>query len=168
MRSLALLLALTAGAAGLALGGELTDAAKGAKAKRQASKSRVITNADVKNSKGKVVTTNVPDTPVQKQPTMIEKHAAARAAAKKLEAARLAAQTVVAELETELAALEQAYYDENDLNRRDTVIVHRFNEVKMQLDAARAGLTELDPQPSEAPEPPAPESTDARSANDSE
>lgn len=165
MRSLALWLALSLGAAGLAHGGELSDAAKGAKAKRQASKSRVITNADVKNSKGKVVTTNVPDTPVEKQPTMLEKHAAARAADKKLQAARLAVQTRVEDLETELAAIEQAYYDENDLNRRDTVIVSRFQEVKAQLDAERAALAALDPPPVE---PAAPANADGPGTNDSE
>ena len=36
------------------------------------------------------------------------------------------------------AAIEQAYYDENDLAKRDTEIVKKFNDVKAKLDATRA------------------------------
>jgi hypothetical protein len=143
MKSLALFLALCLGMASLAHSGELSDAAKGAKAKRKKSTSKVIRNADVKRSKGQIATTNAPTTPVEKEPTLAEKHAASRAADKVATARRLKAEQLVADLEKEVAALERAYFDDNDLNRRDTVTVPRFNDAKARLDAARADLSQL-------------------------
>ena len=136
MRSLALILALCLGTAALA--GDLTNAAKGAKAKRKKSTSKVITNADVKKSRGKIAETPNLAPTVEKQPTLTEKHEAQKAADKVANEARVKQEQLIAQLEKELAALEQQYYEENDLNRRDTVIVRKFNDVKAKLDAARA------------------------------
>ncbi|HEX6094859.1 MAG TPA: hypothetical protein VF432_00940 [Thermoanaerobaculia bacterium] len=136
MKTLALLVTLCLCTAAFA--GDLTNAAKGAKSKRKKSTSKVITNADVKKSKGKVVETpNLPAT-IEKQPTLMEKYEARRAAEKTANELRIRQEQLVADLEKELAAIEQRYYEENDLNRRDTEIVKKFNTVKAQLDAARA------------------------------
>ena len=147
MKPLALLLTLCLGAASLAHAGDLTDAAKGAKAKKKKSTTKVITNADVKKSKGTLATTNTPNTPVEREPTLMEKYEADRAAKAIADAQRATAEKLVTDLELELAAIEQTYYDENDLNKRDTVIVKHFNDVKAKLDAARAALPPPPPQP---------------------
>jgi hypothetical protein len=144
MTSRTLILALCLGTAALAFAGDLSDAAKGAKSKRKKSTSKVITNADVKKSKGKIVQTpNVSAMPVEKEPTLTEQYEAQRAAEKTASELRAQREKAVADLEKELAALEQQYYDENDLNRRDTIIVKKFNDVKTKLDAARGELAKL-------------------------
>jgi hypothetical protein len=133
MKALALLLLL------LAADDTLVDAAKGAKARRKKSTTKVLTNADVKKSKGKIATTpNVSGEPVTLEPSMLEKHTAAKAAEKALADKRAASDTLIAALEKELAALEQSYYNTSDLDYRDTVLVRKFNDVKTKLDAARA------------------------------
>jgi predicted nucleic acid-binding Zn-ribbon protein len=148
MKPLALFLALCLGAAAAARAGDLTDAAKESKAKRRKSTSKVITNTDVKRSKGKIQTTNVPDTPVAPEPSMMEKYNADRAAKLAADEKRIAAEQKVASLEKELTAIEQSYYEENDLTKRDTVVVKHFNDVKARLDAARIDLASLaKPQP---------------------
>lgn len=134
MKTLALILAL------LAADDTLVGVAKDAKEKRRKSTSKVITNADVKKSKGKVQTTNAPTTPVVREPTLMEKHQAARAAEAAAAAHKAKYETVIAQLEKELAAIEQSYYNENDLAKRDTLLVPRFNDVKAKLDAARKEL----------------------------
>ncbi len=124
--------------------GDLTDAAKDAKAKRKKSTSKVITNADVKKSKGKIVETpNVSATAPEKEPTLTEKYEARRAADKVASENRAKLETLVADLEKELAALEQQYYDENDLARRDGEIVKKFNDTKAKLDAAKSELAKI-------------------------
>jgi hypothetical protein len=122
----------------------VVDAAKEAKAKRKKSTAKVITNADVKKSKGTIAQTTLPPLPETKpQPSLVELHEAK----KKAEAAGIeqlrAAKEKVAKLEKELTAIEQQYYEENDLDRRDTELVRRFNDVKTKLDAARAELTAI-------------------------
>lgn len=134
MKTLALILAL------LAADGTLVDVARDAKEKRRKSTSKVITNADVKKSKGKVQTTNAPTTPVVREPSMMEKHQATRAAEAAAAAHKAKYETVIAQLEKELAAIEQSYYNENDLTKRDTQLVARFDDVKAKLDAARKAL----------------------------
>ena len=134
MKTLALLLVL------LATNDTLVNVAKEAKEKRRKSTSKVITNADVKKSKGKVQTTNAPTTPVVREPTLMEKHQATRTAEAAAAAHKAKYETVIAQLEKELAAIEQSYYNENDLTRRDTQLVARFNDVKAKLDAARKTL----------------------------
>lgn len=138
MKALALLLLL------LTADDTLVDAARDAKAKRRKSTTKVLTNADVKKSKGKIATTpNVSGEPVQREPTLIEKQQATRTAEKASAERRAASEKLIATLEKELAAIEQSYYHENDLNRRDTELVQRFNDVKAKLDAARASLAAL-------------------------
>lgn len=121
---------------------DVVDIAKESKAKRKKSTSKVITNADVKKSKGKIATTNVPNTPIEKQPSIVEQQEAKRAADRIASERRAKYDKLVADLEKELAAIEQAYYDENDLTKRDTQIVKKFNDVKAKLDAARAAPPE--------------------------
>jgi len=142
MKPLALALLIALGGVAAASPGDdlkdVVDAAKESKAKRKKSTSKVITNADVKKSKGKIATTNVPNTPIEKQPSLLEQQEAKRAADKIASERRAKYDKLVADLEKELAAIEQAYYDENDLAKRDTEIVKKFNDVKAKLDAARA------------------------------
>ncbi len=126
---------------------DVVDVAKTAKAKRKKSTSKVITNADVKKSKGKVVeTTAQKPVDAEPEPTLVEQQQAMRKARTVSDAKLAAAQAEVEQLEKELAALEQQYYEENDLDRRDTVIVRRFDTTKKRLDAAREVLAELTPQ----------------------
>ena len=137
VKPLAILLVLCLGT--VALGSDLADAAK--KSKRKKSTSKVITNADVKKSKGKIVETpNLAATPPAKEPTLTEKHEAQKAADKTANELRAKHEQLVAGLEKELEAIERQYYEENDLNRRDTELVKKFNDVKSKLDAARSQL----------------------------
>ena len=105
---------------------------------------KVITNDDVKKSANKAPATPPKDAanpspadtkgPLQKQD---EQRRARIAAVKRV----TDAETKAAELEAELRRLEQAYYEEADLNRRDTVLVPRFEQTKKQLDEVKAELT---------------------------
>ena len=106
---------------------------------------KVITNEDVKKAAAKP--SSVPPaaspapapaaakTPLQKLAE--ERHARADAV-KRAETAEKKA----AELEAELRRLEQAYYEEFDLNRRDTVLMPRFEQTKKQLDEAKQELAD--------------------------
>ena len=80
MKKPALIVVLCLGMAALAFAGELSDAAKDAKAKRKKSTSKVLTNADVKKSRGTVAETPNVAPAVEKQPTLTEKHEAQQAA----------------------------------------------------------------------------------------
>lgn len=118
----------------------LVEASKDAKSKRKTSTTKVITNADVKKSKGKVVQkpgTPAPATDTKPEPTSLEKQAMERAARQIAEARLATAQKLVAELERELAAIETSYYETNDLDYRDKVLTKRFADVKARLDEAR-------------------------------
>lgn len=162
MKRLALALAVASLAAVAAAQSDtsaLVDASKEAKPKRKTSTTKVITNADVKKSKGKLTVKPAGKLePVKKEPTLAEKYEAERAA--ELErAAKLKEVTErVAALEAEQAKLEQAYFEENDLDKRDTVIAKQFEEVKTKLDAAREELSALRSQLSDAATPASPES----------
>jgi len=109
------------------------------------SKSKVITNADVKKSTGKVSTTPVAATstaPAAAAPMTVadqDKLLHDRAAAQKRTDA---AQAKVNDLDKELDRLEQAYYAENDPNYRDKTIAERFEQTKKQLESARMDLAE--------------------------
>jgi len=121
----------------------LVEASKDAKAKRKASTTKVITNSDVKKSKGKVSQkpgTAPPATDAKPEPTSLEKQATERAARQLAEARLAAAQKRVAELERELATIEVSYYETNDLDYRDKVLTKRFADVKARLDEASAEL----------------------------
>jgi hypothetical protein len=122
---------------------DLVDAGQANKSKRKKSTTKVITNADVKKSKAKLVETGASTAPVKREPSMLEKQAADKAARADADATRAATQELIDELEIELTALEQSYYDESDLNRRDTEIVKRFNDVKARLDAAKSALAQI-------------------------
>jgi Cu/Ag efflux protein CusF len=123
---------------------DLVDAAKAAKAKRKKSATKVITNADVKKSKGAIAETKLVPLPETKaEPSLVEQHEAKKKAAAESAQQLSAAKELVGKLAKELAAIEQKYYEENDLNRRDTEVVRQFNEVKKKLDAARAALDKL-------------------------
>jgi hypothetical protein len=106
---------------------------------------KVITNADVKKSSGKVTTVPAAATstaPAPAPPMTIadqDKLLHDRAAAQKRADA---AQLKVNDLDKELDRLEQAYYAENDPNYRDKTIAQRFEQTKQQLESARQELAE--------------------------
>jgi valyl-tRNA synthetase len=125
---------------------DLVTAAKAAKEKRKKSTTKVITNADVKKAKGKVVErdgASVPATDTAATPSLVEQYESGYRDRIVLDAKRAAAQKRVDELEQELTAVEQSYYEENDLDKRDKEIVKRFEEVKKELDQARGELEAL-------------------------
>lgn len=126
----------------------LVEASKDAKSKRKASTTKVITNADVKKSKGKVSQKPGSTAPadVKPEPTLLEKQAAERAARVIAEARLDTAKKVVAELERELAAIEISYYETNDLDHRDKVLAKRFAAVKAKLDEAEKELAAVSSQ----------------------
>lgn len=128
------------------LADNVVDAARAAKAKRKKSTTRVITNADVTRAKGKAVETQSAG-PVAEPPAegVVQRHQTARRERAAAEQLRVLLIAKIAALEKELASIEQQYYGEDDLNRRDTVIVRRFADAKLRLDAARKDLAEVAP-----------------------
>ncbi len=143
-----------------AFGDDLVDAAKAAKAKRKKSTTKVITNTDVKKAKAKLVETKPPEIPIDATPaeSSLEKQSRERLAQTAADIRLAAAKKTLAEFEKELAAIEQKYYDENDLDRRDKELVRRFNDVKAKRDAAQKELEVLMPPPDTEPaETPAPQ-----------
>jgi hypothetical protein len=122
----------------------LVEASKDAKSKRKTITTKVITNADVKKSKGKVAQkagTPPPAAEAKPEPTSLEKQAMDRAARQIAEARLATAQKHVTELERELAAIETSYYETNDLDYRDKVLTKRFADVKARLDQAKKELS---------------------------
>jgi DNA repair ATPase RecN len=126
----------------------LVETAKAAKASRRKSTGKIITNADVKKSKGKLgqTTANAP-VDAQAEESLVEKQASMRKARTEYNASSAAARAEVERLEKEVASLEQQYYEENDLDHRDGELVRRFNEAKKKLDAARETLAAIQPVP---------------------
>ncbi len=125
----------------------LVKAAKASGGPKKKSTKKVITNADVKKSAGKLVvlppkegqpTATAPDP--QKGP--LEKQDDARRARDAASLRVTTAQKKVGDLEKELRRLEDAYYAENDPNYRDSTIEQRFNQTKRQLDDARKELAD--------------------------
>lgn len=142
MRTIALALLLTTATA--AAGDDVVKVAKEAKEARKKSTTKVITNEDVKKSKGTLIETSATSQPAgESQPGLVEAHDAAYRARIAAEPKIAAAEKVLAGLEKELAAIEQSYYEENDLDLRDTEIVKRFNVMKVRVDAAREDLDAL-------------------------
>jgi hypothetical protein len=131
-------------AAALAEDSPLVKAAKANGGPKKSTK-KVITNADVKKSSGKVTTSPAaakPTSPAPAPPMSIasqDKLLHDRAAAQKRTDA---AQAKVTDLDKELDRLEQAYYAENDPNYRDKTIAERFEQTKKQLESARQELAE--------------------------
>ena len=109
---------------------------------------KVITNADVKRSKGKLVV--LPARPGQPAPTeprppskgLLEQQDENRRARLNAERQLSEADGRVKSLEKELARIEQSYYDEADPSRRDSAIGPRFIQTKRQLDDARKQLAD--------------------------
>jgi hypothetical protein len=132
-------------AAAIADDSPLVKAAKANGGPKKSTK-KVITNADVKKSAGKVTNTPVTTStaaPVATAAPMTiaeqDKLLHDRSAAQKRTDA---AQAKVNDLDKELDRLEQAYYAENDPNYRDKTLAGRFEETKKELDAARKDLAE--------------------------
>jgi hypothetical protein len=123
---------------------DLVSAAKQTKAKRKTSSTKVITNKDVKKSKGTLI---VLSTPVDKTPAgpkdttaALQKQDANLRDRKEAQDRVNAAQKKVDGLQKDLTALEQQYYEENDPNYRDHVIQERFAQTKRQLEDAKHDL----------------------------
>lgn len=163
------------GAAGLALAqqetstappapaeSDLVKAANAAKAQRagKASKKKVITNADVKRSKAKLIVTAKPPLPAssvkadEKGPMekADELYHARKAAEEKL----AVSEKRVADLERELDVIEQSYYNSTDPNYRDSVIARQFDQTKRQLADARRDLADARDTLSATDRPPQP------------
>ena len=129
----------------------LVKAAKASGGPKKKSTKKVITNADVKKSAGTVTVLPASKGSVAPQPKtpakspllkQEEDRRAAEASAKKIAAAEMK----VKGLETELARVEQSYYESNDPNTRDTTIKQRFEETKKKLEAARKELADARPK----------------------
>jgi len=120
----------------------LVKAAK-ANGTRKKSARKVITNADVKKARAKLIVTNPAPLPVaasQKGSIQLQDD---RLRARDADDAKVvAAGKKVAELEKELHRVEQTFYDENDATYRDDVIRKRFDQINSQLEAARKALAD--------------------------
>ena len=124
----------------------LVKAAKSSGGPKRKSTKKVITNDDVKRSKGKLVTLPPKPAPVTTvagpvKGSLEKQDDQRRAQSVATERVSLA-QAKVTDLEKELARLEQAYYEAADPNYRDTTIQTRFNQTKRQLDDARKELAD--------------------------
>jgi len=144
-RFLAALFCLGTALAAAAQDAPVVEAAKKGKEARKKSTTKVITNADVKKSKGKVVVkSGTPAPPVEAKkddkPPLAKADDLHRARAAAEESVS-AAEKKVAELERELRNVEESYYAENDPSYRDDVIRKRFEQTKKQLETARTDLT---------------------------
>ncbi|HEX7189994.1 MAG TPA: hypothetical protein VF381_00340 [Thermoanaerobaculia bacterium] len=134
---------------------DLVKAAHAAKAKKQTSTKKPITNADLKKAKSKLLTTTpapatATDTTATATPTTAttdtrgpitkddERYRTRKAAEERVNAAS----AKVSDLEKELDRVEQNYYNTNDPNERDTVIAKRFAQTKKQLEDARKELAD--------------------------
>ncbi len=110
---------------------------------------KVLTNADVKKSKGKLAVTSPPPLPADATPkpetdkrTPLERQDAQYHARNSADERLIADQKKVDSLERDLASIEQSYYEEKDLNRRDDVIQKRYAQAKRQLEDARKQLAD--------------------------
>lgn len=106
---------------------------------------KVITNADVKTTKGKLV--ELPPKPATTVAAVdnrgpLEKQNDDFHARESADDRLAKAQKKVDDLQKELRRIEDAYYAENDPNYRDATIVPRFNQTKNQLDVARKELAD--------------------------
>ena len=120
----------------------LVKAAKAAGGPRKPT-GKVITNDDVKkNALPSAATSTAAPAPPSDTKTTTEKFEELRKARAAAQTRFDAAEKKVAGLEAELRRLELAYYEESDLDRRDTVLVARFGETKKRLDEARKELTD--------------------------
>jgi hypothetical protein len=109
----------------------------------------VITNADVKKSSGKLVPAKpkaaaAPAKPEPPKPAPVDEDELYRQRVA-ADAALSAAQQKVTDLQRELRAVEESFYEENDPEVRDRVIAPKFAEAKKRLDDAKAALLNLTP-----------------------
>jgi hypothetical protein len=132
---------------------DLVSAAKDAKGKRKQPSTKVLTNADVKKSKGKLIvlsSTEKPDAETAAKAvdprSALERHDANYRERLVVDEKTRAAQSRVEALEKELLELESRYYEENDPDRRDRVIRVKFEEVRKSLDEARSELEAVKPK----------------------
>jgi chromosome segregation ATPase len=129
-----------------AAGEDLAAAGKANRETRKKSTTRVITNEDVVKARGRITETKG-GTPQEELPppeSLTEQHEARRTERAVAEHRRHQLEGRLAALETELTLLEQQYFEESDLTRRDKVIAKRFDEVKERRDAAREELEALE------------------------
>ena len=136
----------------------LVEASKAAKAKKKTgttTTSKVITNADVKKSKGKLIEKPgaAASGDAKQEPTIVEQTNAMRVARIAAEERLAKAAKAVADLEKEVAALEVSYYETNDLDYRDKVITKQFAEAKQKLELAKKELSAASSQLSGPPRP---------------
>lgn len=132
----------------------LVTAARASKAKRAtAAKSgkKVITNADVKKSKGRLILISSSDGPDEKaaapkkpeDPRTLAEQNDARIDERKASEARIAElEAAIDELKIELVRAEQRYYEASDPSFRDRVLRPRFDEVRKKLDDAMVELSD--------------------------
>lgn len=133
----------------------LVKAAKASGGPKKKTHKKVITNADVKTSKGNLVVlppkngapASAGTGPAQAGAPSdnrgpLEKQADDRRSRSEADLHIAAAQKKVDELQKELRRIEDAYYAENDPNYRDATIEQRFNQTKKQLDDARKELAD--------------------------
>lgn len=111
---------------------------------RKSSRTKVITNADVKRAHGKLTPskTGAAAPPAGSKPGMLEVQDQQRKARAEAAVRLAAAQKKVDALEKDLRRIEQSFYDENDPSYRDDVIQKSFNQTKRQLDDARKELAD--------------------------
>jgi len=122
---------------------DLVKAARASGGPKKKSTTKVITNADVKKSTGKLI-----ELPPKKEiaaPAPVQQsEIAAAEEAKKVRAVKAKQvgdlQAKVQKLEKELASIEQSYYESNDPVARDNDIARKFAETKSQLAQARKEL----------------------------
>lgn len=123
----------------------LVKAAKASGGPKKKSTKKVITNADVKRSKGnlKVLPAKAGEqtAPVDNRGPL-QKQDDDRRARSEASLRVTSAQKKVDELQKELRRIEDAYYAENDPNYRDSTIEAQFNQTKKQLDDARKELAD--------------------------
>lgn len=129
---------------------EDTPVVKAAKATGRAkTPTKVITNDDVKKSKGKLTESKTTGAPAA---TTAASTAPAPTKKKKTTTELIAeAQARVTTLEKELATIERRYFDSNNPDERDKVITREFAAKKEELQHARQ---ELDTLTNPATQPP--------------
>jgi len=152
MKSALCILIFFSAAIGLAQQQEDSPMVKAAKASggpKKKSTTKVITNADVKKTKGKLVVlpqkksdaAEASPKPVDNRGPLQKQDDDRRA----MDAATVqvtTAQKKVDDLTKELRRIEETYYAENDPNYRDSTIAGQFKQAKQQLDDARKELAD--------------------------
>jgi hypothetical protein len=146
MKPLFVLLFCVAAATAAADDSPLVKAAKANGGPKRKTTKKVITNQDVKKSKGKLADLPAkpapPPAPTGPVKGSLQKQDDQRRAQAVVSQHLATAQTKVNDLEKELLRLEQAYYEAADPNYRDTQIQDRFNQTKRQLGDARKELAD--------------------------